>query len=142
MTHPPLELDQGLAGLDELLSGTLVDPNWNEAETRLHFIDRLVADCLGWPRSWFSVEKHIHDGYADYVLGQPNVLVVEAKRAGAFFEIPVTTQAGPIRNIQSLVKASDNLRSAMEQVIRYCAGLGGVRRCLQRFTARGVHCCA
>ncbi len=43
---------------------------------------------------------------------------------GAFFEIPVATRGGLIRNIQSLVKTSDGLRAAMEQVISYCAGLG------------------
>lgn len=124
MTAPPNELDQGMTALDELLLSSPPNIAWNEAETRLHFINKLLTKCLGWPEAWFYVEKRVHEGYADYVLGQPNVLVIEAKRTGVSFEIPVTTKANAVHSIPSLIKASDNLKAAMEQVIGYCAGLG------------------
>ncbi|HEY4941501.1 MAG TPA: hypothetical protein VII56_08735 [Rhizomicrobium sp.] len=124
MRDSPEELDSGLVALEKLIQETPLDVNWNEAETRLHFIDRLLCDCLGWPKNSFAVEKNIHGGYADYVLGQPNSLIVEAKRVDDSFQIPVTPRAGLIRSIRSLTKTSDNLQSAMEQVVRYCAGQG------------------
>src|SRR5205085_9310455 len=110
--------------LEELIQTTPVDLDWNEAETRLHFIDKLLGSCLGWPTNWFNVEKNAQAGFADYVLGQPNLLVLEAKRAGIYCEFPVSTHGGIIRSIQSLIKVSDSLKSALEQVIGYCAGLG------------------
>lgn len=93
MENTPEELDQGLSALEQLVRSVRAQCEWNEAETRIHFIDRLISDCLGWPRTWFKLEKHMHDGYADYVLGQPNLFVVEAKRIGQYFEIPVSPRS-------------------------------------------------
>lgn len=32
-------------------------PDWNEADTRFHFIDRLLIECFGWPRSEIQNES-------------------------------------------------------------------------------------
>jgi predicted type IV restriction endonuclease len=61
----------------------------NEAATRLHLIDALVFDCLGWDKEDCAVEDSLEGTYADYVLGRPERLaVIEAKREGVYFELP------------------------------------------------------
>jgi hypothetical protein len=57
----------------------------NEATTRLHFIDRLLVECLAWPKTpeRFRVEVHQDGEFQDYVLGSPDLVVWVAKRAGA-----------------------------------------------------------
>jgi predicted type IV restriction endonuclease len=64
----------------------------NEADTRHKVIDFIIHDLLSWPKNRVSVEEHVHPGYADYVLKKNNddaVLVIEAKKEGIFFELPV-----------------------------------------------------
>ncbi|EOB4245721.1 hypothetical protein ACIL2N_001496 [Vibrio metschnikovii] len=54
----------------------------NEAQTRFHIIDRVLEDCFNW-RDDIEVEKHeSKNGFTDYELGKPRILVVEAKREG------------------------------------------------------------
>jgi hypothetical protein len=51
------------------------------------------------------------------------VLIVEAKKEGDYFEVPV----GKLQlkySIQGLFRDSPNLRAAMEQVARYCQSRG------------------
>ena len=53
--------------------------DWNEAETRFQIIDRIIVDCLGWPRELLRLEQ-AHEGraYTDYELGQPRCAIWEA----------------------------------------------------------------
>ena len=62
----------------------------NEATTRLHLIDELIFNCLGWDKR-DCVSEERHDGqYADYTLGKPyKYCIWEAKRAGISFTLPV-----------------------------------------------------
>jgi hypothetical protein len=120
----PLELDAGKSALTAIIEANQSAPDWNEADTRLQIIDRLLLECLGWPREWWRLEKHADSGYADYVLGQPPVLVLEAKRVGSYFEIPVSGVTKPVRSIKSLTDASAGLKDAMVQALQYCASLG------------------
>ncbi|PIE20042.1 MAG: hypothetical protein CSA65_00090 [Proteobacteria bacterium] len=54
----------------------------NEAEVRLRLVDRILFECLGWPRS-ARVEVQIEEDRADYLLRDDdhrNWVIVEAKR--------------------------------------------------------------
>lgn len=54
-----------------------------EQDTRLHIIDRILIEVLGWPRESIRTERHSDAGYTDYLLvhGERNLLVLEAKRS-------------------------------------------------------------
>jgi hypothetical protein len=66
------------------------DIDWNEANTRVHIVDRLLTECLGWSKEpeQFDVERYSNGEYLDYVLGAPAVVIWEAKRTGIYFDVP------------------------------------------------------
>jgi hypothetical protein len=101
----------------------------NEAKTRVTLIDRILA-ALGW--STDDVERELKSGvgnYLDYELraqGRPWMLV-EAKRAGATFELPAFGKAGStsLHSLQSLhQRGSAPLRDALAQAATYCNDRG------------------
>ena len=56
------EVSEGIDRLDALRLELAAKPaDWNEAQTRFHIIDRLLVECLGYPRTKIEVERH-HDG--------------------------------------------------------------------------------
>ena len=63
--------------------------DWNEAETRFQIIDRVIVECLGWPRGSLRLEQ-TQEGraYSDYELGEPRCAIWEAKRQNRTFELP------------------------------------------------------
>ena len=71
--------------LDEVASGDL---NWNEADTRFRIIDRIILECLGWPRDSMRLERSHGRQYTDYELGNPRTVIWEAKRIGDQFQLP------------------------------------------------------
>lgn len=121
--------EQGSAALDELMAwaeANSSDVDRNEATTRLHLIDRLLTDVLGWPPEEIEAEPSLDGEYLDYRIGRPMVrMIVEAKREGKHFSIP----AGSTSSIQKLRpltehKEGENLKDAASQVMRYCAKNG------------------
>ena len=52
-------------------------PDWNEANTRFHIIDRLLIECLGWQKTpdIFKLEEPGDNDYRDYLLGSPALTV-------------------------------------------------------------------
>jgi len=54
--------------------------NLNEAHTRFHIIDRIIVECLGWPRASLHLEQCVGRAYSDYELGMPKRSIWEAKR--------------------------------------------------------------
>ena len=49
--HSNVSLEEGHRNLYKIIKeigNTHVD--WNEANTRFHIIDRLLIECLGWPK--------------------------------------------------------------------------------------------
>lgn len=65
----------------------------NEASTRHEIIDRIIHGVLDWPRQLVKPEEHNSEGYADYVFYRPDrkrILVLEAKKEGAYFELPTS----------------------------------------------------
>lgn len=99
--------------------------NRNEATTRLHLIDTVLFECLAWNKLLdCSVETPHGNEYADYVLSCPlPSVVLEAKREGIWFEIPVAKQRR-FYSLRSLCRECSNLRSAIEQAARYAQSRG------------------
>lgn len=93
--------------------------NRNEATTRLHLIDVILTDVLRWPKNHITAE-HSHGGtYADYVIGRPATrLVVEAKREGIYFDLPVGVGPGVVP--LSILMESADVEAAIRQVLAYC----------------------
>ena len=83
----------------------------NEATTRLHLINRLLTECLGWELGDITAEEPQGREYADYVLSAPRrVAIVEAKREGEYFEVPLPT-------FQALAQADPLNRRVVEQML-------------------------
>lgn len=99
--------------------------NRNEATTRLHLIDRIFFDVLGWSREEDTIlEESQGKEYTDYTLKCPHrMLIVEAKREGDYFELPVGKKKLEY-SIKSLSKDFANLKSALTQVASYAQSRG------------------
>ena len=99
----------------------LEDPkSLNEANTRLKFIDRILCECLDWELTNISVEDHYEGNYTDYILSLfRSVAVVEAKKTGIYFELPVGTKK-IIQPLKTLYRTNSEVQSAIEQVKAYC----------------------
>jgi hypothetical protein len=96
----------------------------NEATTRLHLIDTLFFECLGWPKESVEAEESSAREYADYTFRAPRrMLIVEAKREGIYFELPAGIR-GLYRAIPSLCKDYEDLKKAIEQAAGYCQHRG------------------
>ena len=96
----------------------------NEATTRLQLIDRLFFDCLAWSRDDVHAEESYGGQYADYTFLAPRkLLIVEAKREGIYFEMPVGSSSTEF-SIQTLLRTTPALKAAMEQVAAYCQSRG------------------
>jgi hypothetical protein len=96
----------------------------NEATTRSQLIDTLLYDCLAWEKRDVLPEKH-HDGdYADYTFFAPRqIMILEAKREGQYFEVPVGKIAITYK-LASICRGNDMLSAAVAQVADYCHSRG------------------
>lgn len=124
---PARSLDDGRRNLGDLIIRVApLGELSNEAETRFHFIDSLLTDCLGWETQDIHVEMHEDGDYADYELGRPTrALIVEAKKSGLRFAFPAEhSQKRPIIPIASLVAADPSLGAAIQQCQAYCVSRG------------------
>jgi hypothetical protein len=95
----------------------------NEAATRLRFVDAILFECLDWDRTQVSVERHDGTGnYSDYLL-QPDgsaLGVVEAKKAGVYFVLPVEQKRASRKRRLSAVRGLDeNVSNAVQQCAQY-----------------------
>jgi hypothetical protein len=101
----------------------------NEAETRHKIIDTILHDILHWPKNRVAVEDYIQPGFADYVLKKASgddLLFIEAKRSGFYFELPNAKKQGETCSYLSVSEllTDDNIKSAMYQVREYCLNTG------------------
>jgi hypothetical protein len=120
-----VDIAKGQSNLEHILNGISASTNWNEAQTRYHFIDRFLENALGWDRiTEIEVEHRLDNCFADYVLGRPFKLVIEAKREGVHFDLPAGSTKKIIQSIRSLTLLSPSLGKAIEQVQSYCARRG------------------
>ncbi len=85
----------------------------NEAETRFHFIDVLLTDCLGWNRTDIELEKYLRGERSDYELGTPVAVILEAKRDAVIFEIPVRKRNEMLVPIRQLMDLSDEAKESL-----------------------------
>lgn len=96
----------------------------NEATTRVHLIDSLFFQCLGWEREDCNSEESHGGEYADYTFLAPRrVLIVEAKKEGNHFDLP----AGQNKieySLHSLLRDYPNLKAAVTQAANYCQSRG------------------
>jgi hypothetical protein len=95
----------------------------NEATTRLQIIDRLLFDGLGWNTSEVVAEEYHAGDYVDYALGQGPEVILEAKKEGTYFALPVGLEGRRIVDVQSLI-ADDATKAAVTQVMAYCQTRG------------------
>ncbi|WVM91576.1 hypothetical protein ULG90_16425 [Halopseudomonas pachastrellae] len=76
-----------------------------------------------------AVEEYINPGYADYILKKENgddLLFIEAKKEGAYFEIPFAyspQEKSSYISIKKLV-SDENIGKAVKQVRNYCFDTG------------------
>ena len=123
MTSP---FDLGYKALQAIRQSNTSEKSYlrNEATTRLHLIDSLLFDCLGWEKTDCIVEESMNGTFADYTLRAPGVnLVIEAKREGTSFELPAgTTQR--TQAIDYFKRHEPQIYHAIEQAIGYCTMRG------------------
>jgi GTPase SAR1 family protein len=92
----------------------------NDANTRFKLIDGLLKDCLNWGEDDISCEDNYKGKYTDYILSIfRSVAVVEAKKTGDYFELPVGKQK-LFQPLKSVYKDNPNIKSAIDQVMGYC----------------------
>lgn len=101
----------------------------NEADTRHRIIDFIIHDVLSWPRNRTANEEYILKGFADYVLKKADgedLLFIEAKREGDYFEMPVSFDESEKSGFISIKKlmTDKSISSAMIQVRNYCMDTG------------------
>jgi GTPase SAR1 family protein len=120
------DYEHGKASLDRLIEwwAEAGSADRNEATTRLHLINGLLVDVLGWPKCDVIAETS-HDGvFADYSLGLPAVrAIVEAKREGTYFELPAGLGAG-VAKLETVIDGNPAVAGAARQVLRYCQDRG------------------
>jgi predicted type IV restriction endonuclease len=99
--------------------------DWNEAETRFQIIDRIIVECLGWPREVVRLEQQIEGRlYSDYELGIPRHAIWEAKRENRTFELPATGTPKLSRDIPSILALGGEAALAIAQVQQYSSRQG------------------
>lgn len=117
------EMTDGRRSLAEILTARPPEsPDWNEAQNRFQFIDRLLTECLGWQKPDISVEAPDGaDGRIDYEMGNPPKAILEAKREARHFGDLPSGSPSRVRKIKPLLEASKELLSAFNQCLQYCA---------------------
>ncbi|MBQ6705297.1 MAG: hypothetical protein IJN19_04790 [Opitutales bacterium] len=104
--------------------------NLNEAGTRFKIIDSLI-EILGWNKKITNVEVYEKEnGFTDYELGCPRKVIVEAKRQGVVFDLPVGLEASGKAEISLLQRHSQSLKDAINQAQEYCASRGVAIACI------------
>lgn len=128
------------SGKDEIASMQIVideskSRSHNEANTRHKIIDFVLHDFLHWPRNRVFHEEYVHPGFADFILKKGNgdaLMVIEAKKEGVFFEIPVAYSNDETSGFISIKKliSDENIKNAVTQVRQYCYELGCEYACI------------
>ncbi|MCU4611006.1 P-loop NTPase family protein [Acinetobacter ursingii] len=119
-----LSLDQALMNLENIINNNQKNYNRNEAQTRFDLIDELLLKCFAWEKHEIFLEHAEGRTYTDYELGSPKIAIIEAKKEGVSFDLPI--QAKPIlkKSIKSIFISSPEAKEAIEQASRYCQSRG------------------
>jgi hypothetical protein len=118
-----VSFEDGTREIDVLLTDyttdILVRGALTEADTRAKIIDRILLRVLGWQEQSFTREERTESGFVDYVLRHPHpVLVIEAKRRDFHFVLPLE-QRNRSYSTETLIRAHDQLASAIRQARNY-----------------------
>jgi len=120
------EYELGRSEIESLAESFTHESNLNEATTRFRYINHLLLNCLGWSPESVICEEHQAGDYLDYVLGSPERLaVVEAKREGRHFELPIGTAGSRQVAISTIIEQSRENKDAVHQVLQYSL-MGGI----------------
>ncbi len=120
----------------EVMANDFAFRDLNEADTRHQILDRLFHEVLGWPHSAVRCEQHVHAGFMDYILKDGTgrvLLVIEAKREGAYFELPVKVASAPSESHRVRLKTlatATAIKAAVVQVSQYCPEVGSEFACV------------
>jgi|GEM_PF-413507 len=116
-----IELTVGKKNLEEILNARPANSaEWNEAQNRFQFVDRLLHECLGWEHPNIEVEsRDENNGISDYLLGRPVKAVLEAKRESVEFENIPQASNKIVYKLSSLIQLSKTLDAAVKQAIGY-----------------------
>lgn len=120
--------------IDELIE-KFTAKDFNEANTRFQIIDEILTNVLKWPKSIISCEDCIRDvGFTDYIIKKndySNHLVIEAKKEGVSFNLPVSSSKDRYNFITVETLLTDNnIRKTIEQVRGYCDEIGCEFACI------------
>lgn len=122
----PVEYDQSRDNLSALVDryNSIDQTHRNEATTRLHLIDEMLFNCLGWDKLDCEAEDGSESTFTDYSLGKPFVhLIVEAKKEDTYFEVPAGHNALVCR-IQRFKNDAPDVFKAIKQAMAYCQSRG------------------
>jgi len=114
--------EQSLESLKELISRfkSIDISKLNEADTRFYFIDFLLKKVFNWDVEDVNCEESYEGNFTDYTLKLfRKVAVVEAKRAGNHFTVPIKHDKCFI-SLKTLCRDNHDLKNALQQVSRYC----------------------
>ena len=117
------EYEQGRLELEAIVADIKSEgiTQFNEANTRFKYIDRILTKCLGWDTSNISCEDSYAGKYTDYILSLfRSVAVLEAKKTGIYFKLPVG-QTKLIQPLATVYKDNKKVRKAIDQVKGYCS---------------------
>lgn len=116
--------DEALTNLSNLMREEWA--SLSEADTRSKIIDPIFTKCLNWQETDFFREEHCDTGYVDYVfkIGKKNVFVVEAKKTGVSFKLPITFGFRRRLKVGGVLSTVENIRKAMRQARNYCTAKG------------------
>jgi predicted type IV restriction endonuclease len=96
-----------------------------EADTRARLITKVLRDALDWPEPNISREEYANPGFMDYVLSlQRRVLVVEAKKTGDSFSVPLDVSTSASFTLSGILRTVKNLNDYINQVLTYCFNNG------------------
>jgi len=116
--------DQALKNFERISKIQLDNPT--EADTRSKIVDPILKECLNWQLDNVFREEYATPGFVDYVLkiGERNVFVIEAKREGYSFKLPITF--GFLRNytLGGILNKEKNIAETISQARRYCSDKG------------------
>ena len=116
---------EGKEALERLINDIRTNNlDWNEAETRFQIIDRIIVECLGWPRESLRLEPAHNRTYCDYELGIPRCAIWEAKRQNLTFDLPADPSGNFLKDLPSIRALDKEVSDAISQVQRYCSDRG------------------
>jgi hypothetical protein len=110
--------------LEKISRRKLDDPT--EADTRSKIIDPILQECLNWQHDDIFREEYANPGFVDYVLkiGNRNVLVIEAKREGYSFKLPITFGFVRKYTLGGVLGKEKSIADPIKQARRYCSDKG------------------